>query len=287
MKYHYLNNKKEEKILNNYHQFFNSINNHNKNIYQKNNDLEIKANVKQISFLRKGYNVFLTFSKDVIVGSSLFIVASIGLGSIAMINQMASHHKTYTYSTPNVEITNSTIYENFSLALKNNTTTEDLVLQLKQNNALNTIGKIQIQDSVIFESPLSQAVRYKRLDTVKQLVDSGADVNLIYDDTPILLSRIHNPLILNFNSSNLNNDLEEIKITMYLMSKGFNWKTNNFYILTSTANSELWRNFWINYLSKNDPKFLPAYKEILISQLNNKDKSLIDELKWIDNNKFK
>lgn len=290
MKYQYLNTKKDEKILNNYNQFFHSINhkNYKNNVNRISQNSQEIFNIKKTTLLKRGYNIFLTFSKDVLVGTSLFIVASIGLGSIIMTNQMGKNKQQYSYVTPIYdEAMNSDIYDRFSLALKNNEKTEELVAQLKDKNALNSIGKVLIKDSLTFESPLSQAVKYKRLDTVKELIDSGADINLTYDDKSILLSRIHNSFILNSPSANLKSNIDEINITMYLLSKGFNWKSDNFFILKNTANSEIWRNFWINYLTKNAPKFLPTYKEILISQLTSKDNILIDELKWIDNNNFK
>lgn len=239
---------------------------------EKANDLKNKHEVPQV--LKKTKNLFMTFSKDVMLGTALFITATIGILTVSVVPRMALYDS-HQYVTPATVANISPTYMEFikKASIYDDVTKE--IAQLKDQGLLNEV------DNTRGFTPLTYAIHYKNKVAIEKLVENGAVVNLpSKHESSELLAQIsyYNPdYQVNFKT--------HIEITEYLLSKGLDWRQNNYQLLRNTAAHQDWRDFWIKHFSKNDRAGLDIYKNILRENINIKDVLIYESLKELNNNK--
>lgn len=236
---------------------------------------------KKINIFTKPKKVLWTFSKDIILGFSLFGAGVIGTG---LIGSIISHSSKLMHNTPivkQIEKTeiNSIFFDNYiqKILLKQDTTKE--IATLKAQGLLNEENKNPLFSSPKYTTPLMQAIYFNDFNSVKELINSGANVNFINSDNQSAINAIELNFLSKQNIDNEEKTKTSIEITNYLLSQGLDWKTNNFSILYKTSNSPLWRSFWIDYISKTNPAFIPMYQQILQDRLSPSDSLVLQELK--------
>lgn len=227
----------------------------------------------QPSLLHKTGKLLVTFSKDVIFGTSLLVVGTLGLVVVAIAPRALfdnAHHNNGIYaqqSSPSMQV--SPFYQSFlnKMYLHEDATKE--ILALKEQGLINEVNPAN------GFTPLVHAIHLKNKHAIETLVTHGASINLATKDNKnTLISQLvyYNPEIhVTFETYT--------EITEYLLSKGLDWKQNDYQLLKATSQDQEWRDFWINYFAKNSPNSLNIYKDILQNSISDKDILLHNTLK--------
>lgn len=222
--------------------------------------------------LQKTGKILITFTKDVLLGTSLLVVGTIGLMAIvvtprAMFDKHVDYAPQSNYVAPTAQV--STYYQSFlnKLYLHEDATKE--VLALKNQGLLNEVNPSNGY------TPLVHAIHLKNKHAIEALVQNGATINLPTKEARnTLMTQLvyYNPDIsVNFDTYT--------DITSYLLANGLDWKQNDYQLLKSTAQEQAWRDFWINYFAKNSPQSLTIYKDILQNNISDKEILLHNTLK--------
>lgn len=239
----------------------------------KTNSLEEKSTFQEkyptIKKVRKG---LVIFSKDVILGSALFITSTFGIVGVSVLPHVLLNkpHPTVSY-TPQEKVNISPEYNDFIKKTAVYANVDNEIAKLKDQGLLNEVN------SGNNYTPLTYAIHYKNISSIEKLVENGAALNLPSKPESIALIE----QLSYFNPSFQVNFQTHIKIADYLLSKGLDWRQNNYQLLKNTAQYKEWRDYFISYFTKNDPKGLEVYKNILKDNVDDKDILIYDTLKTL------
>lgn len=247
----------------------------NNNLFlQKASELKSKHELPPV--LKTSKNLFMTFAKDVLLGTALFITATVGIVAVSVAPRIALHEP-QPYITPVNANHISSTYMDFirKTSIYDDTTKE--IAQLKDQGLINEVDK-----SRNF-TPLTYAIHYKNKAAIEKLIENGAVINLpSANESRELVQQLSY-----YNTDYQVNFKNHIEITDLLLSKGLDWRQNDYQLLKNTATHKDWREFWIKYFATNNKAGLDIYKNILRENISMKDVLIYDSLKELNNKNIK